>query len=530
MNSQQVRRKGITVAALIVGSVLTVHAYEAFQGPTELIQYDPAKASPGYTFFSPFRGKNSYLIDMQGNVVHYWPYPEGWVTPGAEAIEKHARLLEDGMLLRAAVDRANRGRSSGAIYQLVNWEGEVVWEHDEERPGYTPHHDFRMIWNPELGERTLLYVAAREISHETAIALGVDPSLRDNYASQPDGVVEIDMDGNVIWEWNIADHVVQDIDASLPTYGVISEHPEKMDPNFANGVSGDWIHINSLDYNETLDHIVINNSTFSESYVIDHGATFVPGDPQRSIELAAGDAGDFVFRWGNPCVYDSGDCPTSIHEGQSSTNGHQQVFFSHDIQWIREKEIGMGDDLPGAGNMLIFNNGTRQLGTVYSSVIEFNPYDGAMEDGNYVSEVAAGYAPGPAGMGMGAGAPQLVSNQVVWTYRSAMPHSFFSSYIAGAQRLPNGNTLICSGARGHLFEVTPDGEVVWEYVNPVGDRTGDEYGIHTIMTDAAADNTNALFKCARYPLDYAGLEGRDLTPLGRITELWTTEPASPQTD
>ena len=68
-------------------------AYAVFQVPTELIQYDPAKASPGYTMFSPFRGRNTYLIDMHGNVVHYWPYPEGWSTPGAEAVEKHARLL-----------------------------------------------------------------------------------------------------------------------------------------------------------------------------------------------------------------------------------------------------------------------------------------------------------------------------------------------------------------------------------------------------------------------------------------------------
>jgi hypothetical protein len=521
------RRNGMAFATLVGFAAITVHAYEAFQGPTELIQHDPAKASPGYTLFSPFRGQNSYLIDMHGNVVHYWPYPKGWATPGSEAIEKHARLLQDGMLLRGVIDRVNRGPMSGAIYQLVDWDGDVVWEYDEERPGYTPHHDFRMIWNPQLEAQTLLYVASKEISHDEAIALGVDPSLRDDYTSRPDGVVEVDMDGNVIWEWNISDHVIQDIDALLPNYGVISEHPGKMDPNFANGVSGDWIHINSLDYNETLDHIVVNNSTFSESYVIDHGATFVPGDPEESIALAASDAGDFIFRWGNPCVYDSGDCPSSIHEGQASTNGHQQVFFSHDIQWIREKEIGMGDDLPGAGNMLIFNNGARQLGAVYSSVIEFDPYDGPMENGWYVPEATAGYSLAPAGMGMGAGLPNQVSNQVVWTYRSTQPNSFYSSYISGAQRLPNGNTLICSGAPGHIFEVTPEGEVVWEYVSPVGDRTGDEYGIHTVMTDAAGDRTNAIFKCARYPMDYSGLEGRDLTPMGKITELWTTEPAAP---
>jgi len=516
----------------LLGGVAVVSAYEVFRGPTELIYHDPAKASPGYTMFSPFRGQNTYLIDMSGNVVHYWPYPKGWSAEGAEAVEKHARLLRDGTLVRGTINRIGSGGgqagtgNGGAIYQFIDWDGRVFWEHDEERPGYTPHHDFRVIWNPKLEARTLLYVASKEMTHEEAITRGVDPTKRDNYASRPDGVVEVDMQGNVVWEWNIADHLVQDINPGLPNYGVISEHPEKMDPNFGAGVSGDWIHINSLDYNGTLDHIVINNSRFSESYVIDHGATFVEGDPDASIALAAGESGDFIFRWGNPCVYDAGDCPSSTNEGQGSTNGHQQVFFSHDIQWIREKEIGMGNNLPGAGNMLIFNNGERQLGGVFSSVIEFNPYGGAMELGTYVPEMKAGYHRPPLGMGMGAGAS--VSNQVVWTFRPTLQNSFYSSYISGAQRMPNGNTLICSGGHGHLFEVTPEGEVVWEFINPVGDRTSGDYGIFTTMTDAAGDRFNSVFKCARYPSDYPGLKDRDLTPMGKITELWTQQPAEPK--
>ena len=183
-----------------------------------------------------------------------------------------------------------------------------------------------MIWNPKLEARTLMYVASKEMSHEDVIALGADPSKRQNYASRPDGIVEVDMDGNVIWEWNISDHLVQDYSSEHPNYGVVSEHPGKMDPNFAAGVGGDWIHINGFDYIEVLDQVVINNSTHSEFYVVDHAATFIPGDPDRSVELAAGDEGDFIFRWGNPCVYDSGECPRSINEGQGSVDGHTIRF------------------------------------------------------------------------------------------------------------------------------------------------------------------------------------------------------------
>ena len=151
--------------ASIGGAAAAVHAYEAFRGPTELIQYDPAKASPGYTMFSPFRGQNTYLIDMQGNVVHYWPYPKDWSSEGEESVEKHARLLRDGTLLRGTIDH-RKGSMRGAVYQLIDWGGEVVWQYDEERPGYTPHHDARMIWNPKLEARTLLYTASKEMTHE----------------------------------------------------------------------------------------------------------------------------------------------------------------------------------------------------------------------------------------------------------------------------------------------------------------------------------------------------------------------------
>ena len=127
-------------------------------------------------------------------------------------------------------------------------------------------------------------------------------------------------------------------------------------------------------------------------------------------------------------------------------------------------------------------------------------------------------------MGMAAA---TISKQIVWSYRPTLPNSFYSSFISGAQRLPNGNTLVCSGAHGHLFELTTDGDIVWEYISPVGDRTRDVYGIYTTMTDAADRHFNSLFKCARYAPDYPGLAGRDLTPMGQITEVFTSEAARP---
>ena len=60
----------------------------------------------------------------------------------------------------------------------------------------------------------------------------------------------------------------------------------------------------------------------------------------------------------------------------------------------------------------------------------------------------------------------LATKQIVWKYQEKRESDFFSPRISNAQRLPNGNTLICEGDFGRFFEVTHDGELVWEYVNP----------------------------------------------------------------
>lgn len=86
------------------------------------------------------------------------------------------------------------------------------------------------------------------------------------------------------------------------------------------------------------------------------------------------------------------------------------------------------------GNMLIFDNGPHRLDNSlpFSRVIEVNP----------------------------------ATKEIVWKYEEAIVSNFFSPRISNAQRLPNGNTLITDGWFGRLFEVTLQGDVVWEYVSP----------------------------------------------------------------
>ena len=113
-----------------------------------------------------------------------------------------AYLLEDGTMIGA------RGPST---FVQMDWDGKVLWEHSETRDTYHPHHDFLRIYNAALEDFTILYVANVDLTHDEVIALGADPDAADRYeGTQMDAIVEVDRNGDVVWEYHFTDHVVQD--------------------------------------------------------------------------------------------------------------------------------------------------------------------------------------------------------------------------------------------------------------------------------------------------------------------------------
>jgi len=494
MNARHTRTIAVLGLLIALGLSYRTGTYESLQGPTEMLFWDEAGAYNGYTLFSA-RG-TSFLIDMQGRVVHTW------------AIGTTPRLLANGNLLDATKDDP----SGFGGFRELDWEGNVVWEYEETRSGYAPHHDWVRIYNKKLGAYTTLYIANKSITHEQAIAAGADPRRGPYHGAQMDAIVEIDMDGNVVWEWWFFDHVVQDADPDKPNHvghgKTVANYPHRIDINMpGHPLKRDWLHCNSLDYNAELGHIV-TNSVHGEFYVIDHDGTFVAGEPQRSIELAAGPAGDFLYRFGDPARYAQGNPPRILDNWNTATSGHKQIGGSHDIQWIRP-------GLPGAGNFLIFNNGQYLFDrTSQSSIIEISGFldEQGRNTGRYVNPPDAGYE--RVRFDHDTHKPEkLVSRQVVWSYQSKSNQGFFSHIGSGAQRQPNGNTLICAMTEGHFFEVTPDGELVWEYINPI---TRD--GVVKVLRDELP-MTNAVFRAYRYGVDHPALAGKDLTPRGTLTEL-----------
>jgi hypothetical protein len=427
----------------------------------------------GYTLFAPLAYINTYLINNEGLLVNLW---EGTHRPGLSAY-----LLENGNLLRTAYvgNSYFGGGGSGGLIQEFDWDGNQVWEFEYSTDQVYQHHDVERLPNGNT-----LIIAWEYKSFEEAYSEGRDPSHIPQNMLWPDHIIEVQKDGSnggtIVWEWHVWDHLIQDFDPLQFNYGIVSDHPELIDINFVSNLSNpfgaDWNHINAVDYNEEFDQIIISSRNFSEIWVIDHSTTTEEAAGHTGGNSGMG--GDLLYRWGNPRAYDRGDA------------ADQKLFAQHNAHWI---ESG----LPGEKNLLIFNNGNHRPGGQYSTVDEIVPPVDL--NGNYLLNPDSTYGPeGP-----------------IWTYVNQPPTDFFSPNVSGSQRQPNGNTLICNGTWGRFFEVTNEGELVWLYVNPVI-ASGP-----MLYNDPIPSGQNWTFRVYRYPPDYPGFEGRDLTPGGPI-ELYPT--------
>lgn len=418
----------------------------------------------GYTLFSPALSNNTYLINNCGEKVHTWQHD---ANPGLSCY-----LLENGNLLRPTAYVGNRfnGRWGGRI-QIVNWESEVIWEYILSDEIECQHHDVEYMPNGNI-----LAVVWKEYSIEEAKKAGrVDAQ----FPVWSEKIVEIKPNfetggGEIVWEWDTWDHLVQDVDPTLENYGNVAQSPEKVNVNFLGTLEqtpSDWLHFNSVYYNEKLDQIVISVHAFSEIWIIDHSTT--TQEAAGSTGGNSGKGGDLLYRWGNPQAYNQG------------TASDQQLFLQHDANWIPE-------GYPDGGMIIIYNNvaGTPE-NAEYSTVNVINPPLNSNNTYNYTPGTA--YLPA----------------QPHWTYKATPPTDFYSSIISGAKRLPNGNTLMCAGVPGLFLEVDYQKNTVWKYINPVGNN-----GLPT--PQFVAPDLNLVFKINRYGANYPGLADKILTPQGAI--------------
>lgn len=458
-------------------------------------------ATEGYTLFAPLASQETYLVDLDGKPVHRWDHDS---NPASMVY-----LKDNGNLIRGGHHEGTgtfEGGGMGGVLEEFTWDGERLWQLPLNTDEFHQHHDCELLPNGNL-----LVIGWEAKSRDEAIARGRDPHTVDERGLWPDVIREYKLHppaaAEVVWEWHSWDHLIQDFHEDRAGFGSIPDAPGRIDINgdhrdqppltaeerkrrkeieeqmralgYANGGdedeeeedeseedlrrlrSPDWLHTNAVAYLPEHDLIALSTPEFGEIWIIDHST---------STEEAAGTSGgtygrggDILWRWGNPRTYGAG-------KGRD-----QKLFYQHDPTWQVDEE--------GKVSLLLFNNGGGRpgKGEPFSEVMELDlPFDA--KRGFDRGEDSA----------FGPQAPR-------WSYTD--PGNFFAPFISGAQRLPSGNTLICAGPEGRLFEVTPGGEVVWDYLNDLG-------GEHQFGDHHPEVPPHAIFRAHRYSAEHPALKGR----------------------
>lgn len=233
-----------------------------------------------------------------------------------------------------------------------------------------------------------------------------------------DVIYEVDGKGQVVWQWLASDH--------LGEFGFTEEQLK-----LVRGTEhADVLHLNNL-------KALGPNAWYDKGDKRFHPDNLIIDSREANfIAIIDKPTGKVVWSLGP-------NYPKLDARNSALPRPVDQLSGQHDANLIAK-------GLPGAGNILVFDN---------QGSAGYPPVNGALFNGSRVLEI------------------DPISKQIVWEYnalKSGQPSwAFNSSFISSARRLPNGNTLIAEGMNGRFFQVTPAGEIVWEYVNPyLGDAPG----------------------------------------------------------
>lgn len=408
---------------------------------TGVVRYDMDKAWDGYTllctmggYIDPDTGVNNpaILIDMEGNVINAWPLTS---TP--------SKILPGGYIIGQEGFLGSSGGQTCPLVQL-DWNGDKVWEWrgQPRSPGaeelFGCHHDFQRQGSP-VG----YYAPGLEpmaTGGKTLMLSNYHPPVEQTkhisrHLLHDDALYEVDWEGNLTWQWHAWEYYDQMgfCDAAREA---VYETFSGFDPNGGS----DYHHFNAASYLGPNKWYDAGDLRFHPDNVIfDCRSSNILGIIARHDHPEGQWAsGDVIWRVGPDYSYGRPEHKLG------------QIIGQHHVHMIPQ-------GLPGAGNILVYDNGGNAgYGPLmpglsptannrlreYSRILEFDP----------------------------------VTLEVVWEYANPMARyddqgncveaSFFSPFISGAQRLANGNTLICQGSNGRIFEVTAEKEIVWEYISP----------------------------------------------------------------
>ncbi len=426
-----------THVLLIVATVFGFSAAGAAPSvyPTGTTIYDPDRAWSGFTVLTLLSTQAVVVIDMNGRIVKRW---EDFNNSAGGP----ARVLPDGSVIAARGARPPHQESLELVRR--DFDGNTVWGLSDNVQirladgtlvhSLRQHHDWQRAdlpagyYSPEAapGAEATEYLVLTHMSR-------MDPNVADPLL-EDDRIIEVNEFGEVLWEWVAGDHIDEF------RFDAAARETIRNAPGF-NRASGslDWFHVNSATY-------VGPNRWYDEGDERFDPRNVIISSRQSSIVAIVSRDGSIAWQLGP----DFGRSETLRAIGQ--------VIGQHHVHMIPR-------GLPGAGNVLIFDNGGS-------------------------SGYGAPTAIAPNGLGIYARATSRileidpVSLELVWSYQAP---NFFSTNISSAQRLPNGNTLITEGAPGRVFEVTADRTIVWEYMSPFF---------------AGPRNTNSVYRAYRVPYEW----------------------------
>ncbi|SFC55875.1 Arylsulfotransferase (ASST) [Pseudomonas citronellolis] len=387
----------------------------AFSAPllAAAVSAAPSVYPTGVTRYDPQKAFNQYvifsgadnrthLIDMNGNEVKRWDRPG---FPSA-ILEPKLAGGERGHVLLQTADLAEPGKLSSAGNGLRNQAvGELDWA------GKTVWQ-----WGDQApGGAARQHHDLRRLANGNTLVLANRVHAVKGFQVPEvidDVIYEVTPQGQVAWRWTASEH--------LHEFGFGAEQLKLVLAT----KNPDYLHINNLaPLGANRWHAAGDKRFAPDNLLFDsRNANFI-----AIIDKASGKV---VWRLGPNLP------PIDPRNAQKLPRPVDQISGQHDAHIIPE-------GLPGAGNLLVFDNqGDAGYPSVQRGVIS----------GSRVLEI------------------DPVKKQIVWQYTaesSKQPGwAFFSSFISSARRLPNGNTLIDEGQNGRFFQVTPGGEIVWEYVSP----------------------------------------------------------------
>ncbi len=439
------------------------------QNTVGLISVDHDKSIGGYSLIYPEGQPHVFLINGCGEIVHIWEDGDNF-RPG-----KMAYLLENGSLLRAKTS-SGLGPSfgaggSGGIVELLSWDNELEWSVTLADSLNRQHHDVLYMENGNV-----LMIVWEWKNYDEVIENGFDTLSSSVDALWPDYLLEINpLTDEKVWEWHAWDHLVQEFDSTKQNFGTVAEHPGLIDVNYRELFfeRKDFMHSNAIDYDPIRDQVLLSVRNFNEIWVIDHSTTTEQAAGHSGGNSGSG--GDLIFRWGNPAAFNGG----GIED--------QQLFHQHDAQWIDDF---VNPDYEHFGKIVLYNNGLDNGATSLGQILE------PVWDSSSNSYVQSDELYLPEGFDKTISHPDTCKN-----------HSTAASSI---QVIGDGNIVMCAARQGFSFELTDDGEVAWEYKVPLRFGTPIAQGTELLV------NENFTFQLERYPEDFAGFFGKDLSPMGFI--------------